>query len=364
MSRGPREYLALGVRHAAPAAEPGLYIVSTPIGHLGDITLRALEILAGVDLILAEDTRHSRRLLDHYGIATPMSAYHEHNAERARPEALARLAEGQALALISDAGTPLISDPGYKLALEASRSGAKVHPIPGASALLAALVAAGLPTDRFFFEGFLPPKAEARRARLNALAGVEATLVFYEAPQRLAACLADLAAELGDRPAGVARELTKLHETVDRAPLDELAARYADEETRGRNRHRRRAAAGPRRRRPGGIARGAAAPCSPRTRPRTPRTCSRRGTACRGATSMRWRWSWRGASRHDHLAGRRSAGRARLRRAGGDPRRRAAGGAGLPHPRPQVHDPRGRDRHRRRARRHRRLRRGEGAAEP
>jgi 16S rRNA (cytidine1402-2'-O)-methyltransferase len=233
MGRGPSEFLALGVRHTAKAPEPGLYIVSTPIGNLGDITLRALEILAGVDLILAEDTRYSRRLLDHYGLATPLSAYHEHNAERARPEALARLAQGGALALISDAGTPLISDPGYKLAVEASRNGAKVHPIPGASALLAALVASGLPPDRFFFEGFLPPKTEARRARLNGLAGVEATLVFYEAPQRLAACLADLSAELGSRPACVARELTKLHETVDSAPLDELAARYARDETKG-----------------------------------------------------------------------------------------------------------------------------------
>ncbi len=233
MSRGPREFLALGARHAAPAPDPGLYIVSTPIGNLADITLRALEILGGVDLILAEDTRHSRRLLDHYGVATPVSPYHEHNAVRARPQALARLAEGQALALISDAGTPLLSDPGYKLVVEATQIGATVYPIPGASALLAALVAAGLPTDRFFFEGFLPPKTEGRRARLNALAAVEATLVFYEAPQRLADCLADLAAELGPRPASVARELTKLHETVQGARLDELAARYAREETKG-----------------------------------------------------------------------------------------------------------------------------------
>jgi 16S rRNA (cytidine1402-2'-O)-methyltransferase len=233
MSRTPGGFLALGVRREARPAEPGLHVVATPIGNLGDITLRALETLAGVNLILAEDTRHSRRLLDHYGIATPLSAYHEHNAERARPEALARLAEGKALALISDAGTPLLSDPGYKLALEAGRSGFRVHPVPGASALLAALVAGGQPTDRFLFEGFLPAKTEARRARLNALAGVEATLVFYEAPQRLAACLADLAAELGPRPATVARELTKLHETVHSAPLDELAAHYAEAETKG-----------------------------------------------------------------------------------------------------------------------------------
>ena len=231
MSRTAAPFPALGARREAP--EPGLYIVSTPIGNLADITLRALEVLAGVDLILAEDTRYSRRLIDHYGIATSLSAYHEHNAERARPEALARLAQGQALALISDAGTPLISDPGFKLVAETRAAGFAVHPIPGASALLSALVAAGLPTDRFLFEGFLPPKAEARRARLNALAAIEATLVFYEAPQRLGECLADLAAELGPRPACVARELTKLHETLHSGPLDELAAHYGAAETKG-----------------------------------------------------------------------------------------------------------------------------------
>jgi 16S rRNA (cytidine1402-2'-O)-methyltransferase len=233
MSREAGGFTALGVRREAQKAEAGLHIVATPIGNLGDITLRALEVLAGVDLILAEDTRHSRRLLDHYGIATPLSPYHEHNAERARPEALRRLAEGQALALISDAGTPLISDPGFKLAAEARKAGFRLHPLPGASAMLAALVAAGLPTDRFLFEGFLPPKTEARRARLNALAGVEATLVFYEAPQRLGDCLADLAAELGSRPACVARELTKLHETLHSGDLGELAAHYADREVKG-----------------------------------------------------------------------------------------------------------------------------------
>ena len=233
MSRTAAGFLALGVRREAEAADPGLYIVSTPIGNLADITLRALEVLAGVDLILAEDTRHSRRLIDHYGIATPLSAYHEHNAERARPEALARLEQGQAVALISDAGTPLVSDPGFKLVAEARRLGVDVHPVPGASALMAALVATGLPTDRFLFEGFLPPKAEARRARLNALAGIEATLVFYEAPQRLGDCLADLAAELGPRPACVARELTKLHETLHSGLLDALAAHYREAEARG-----------------------------------------------------------------------------------------------------------------------------------
>ena len=227
------DYTAFGARRTAPAAAPGLHVVATPIGNLGDITLRALETLAGVALILAEDTRHSRRLLDHYGLATPMKPYHEHNAEAARPEILRRLGEGQALALISDAGTPLISDPGYKLVVEAARLGLPVHPLPGASALLAALVAAGLPTDRFLFEGFLPPKTEGRRARLNGLAQIEATLVFYEAPQRLAASLADMAAELGPRPAAVARELTKLHETVHRDALDALAAHYAGAEVKG-----------------------------------------------------------------------------------------------------------------------------------
>jgi len=233
MGREVRNYVALGGSATAPKPAPGLYIAATPIGHLGDITLRALEILAGVDLILAEDTRHSRRLMDHYAITTPMSPYHEHNAERARPQALARLAEGQSLALISDAGTPLISDPGYKLVVEAARSGIPVFPVPGPSALLAALVAAGLPTDRFLFEGFLPAKTEARRTRLNALAGVNVTLVFYEAPQRLAASLQDMAAELGDRPGCVARELTKMHEDVRRASLQELAVLYEAQEARG-----------------------------------------------------------------------------------------------------------------------------------
>ena len=227
MSRTVRGFVVHNARREAPAPEPGLYIVSTPIGNLGDITLRALEILGAVDLILAEDTRFSRRLLDHYGIETSVSAYHEHNADRVRPNILARLGEGQSLALISDAGTPLISDPGYKLVREATAQGARVFPVPGASALLAALVAAGLPTDRFLFEGFLPARSEARRARLNGLAQVEATLVFYEAPQRLAASLADLAQELGDRPAAVARELTKLHERTRSGTLTALAAEFA-----------------------------------------------------------------------------------------------------------------------------------------
>ncbi len=228
-----RAFTTPGGRVAARAIEPGLHIVATPIGNLGDITLRALNALAAADLVLAEDTRISRRLLAHYEIETPLSAYHEHNAAEARPGILSRLAEGQALALISDAGTPLISDPGYRLVAAAIEAGHLVRPIPGPSAALAALSCAGLPTDRFFFEGFLPQKSAARRERANALARIPATLVFYEAPSRLAACLQDLAAELGPRPAAVARELTKLFEETRRGALGELAAYYAAEPPKG-----------------------------------------------------------------------------------------------------------------------------------
>jgi 16S rRNA (cytidine1402-2'-O)-methyltransferase len=212
-----------------PAAtlNPGLYVVATPIGNLADVTLRALAILAGADAILAEDTRVSRALLARYGIERPLSPYHEHNAAEARPRALKRIAEGQALALISDAGTPLISDPGYKLVAEAIEFGFAVAVAPGPSAALAALCVAGLPTDRFYFEGFLPARRSARRERINALAAAPGTLIFYEAPGRLAETLADLALELGPRPAAVARELTKLHEEVRRGPLDKLAAEFA-----------------------------------------------------------------------------------------------------------------------------------------
>jgi 16S rRNA (cytidine1402-2'-O)-methyltransferase len=214
---------------ALPAAtlNPGLYVVATPIGNLADITLRALATLAGADCILAEDTRVSRALLARYGIERPLSPYHEHNAAEARPRALKRIAEGQALALISDAGTPLISDPGYKLVAEAIAQGFAVTVAPGPSAALAALCVAGLPTDRFYFEGFLPPRRSARRERINALAAIPGTLLFYEAPGRLAETLADLAFELGDRPAAVARELTKLHEEVRRGSLEALAAEYS-----------------------------------------------------------------------------------------------------------------------------------------
>jgi 16S rRNA (cytidine1402-2'-O)-methyltransferase len=216
-----------------PAAtlSPGLYVVATPIGNLADVTLRALAILAGADAILAEDTRVSRALLARYGIERPLSPYHEHNAAEARPRALKRIAEGRALALISDAGTPLISDPGYKLVAEAIELGLAVAAAPGPSAALAALCVAGLPTDRFYFEGFLPPRQSARRERINALAAAPGTLIFYEAPGRLAETLADLALELGPRPAAVARELTKLHEEVRRGALDKLAAEYSAGET-------------------------------------------------------------------------------------------------------------------------------------
>ncbi len=206
----------------------GLYVVATPIGNLGDITLRALETLAGADVIACEDTRISRRLLERYGIGTPLTAYHEHNAEAVRPRLLARIAEGAAVALVSDAGTPLVSDPGYKLVAGAIAAGQPVVPLPGASASLAALVAAGLPTDRFFFEGFLPPKSGARRSRIAELRALPATLVVYESGPRLADSLADLAEGLGPRPAAMCRELTKTFEEVRRASLATLAAHYAE----------------------------------------------------------------------------------------------------------------------------------------
>jgi 16S rRNA (cytidine1402-2'-O)-methyltransferase len=230
IARSTRSFVVGGASVPASPLSAGLYVVATPIGNLADVTLRALAMLAGADLILAEDTRVSRTLLARYRIETPLSPYHEHNAAEARPRALRRIAEGQALALISDAGTPLVSDPGYRLVAEAVAQGFAVTAAPGPSAALAALCVAGLPTDRFFFEGFLPPRQSARRERINALAAAPGTLIFYEAPGRLAETLADLALELGPRPAAVARELTKLHEEVRRGALDQLAAEYAGEE--------------------------------------------------------------------------------------------------------------------------------------
>jgi len=224
---GERSFTALGIRAIADPIEPGLHIVATPIGNLGDVTLRALATLAAADAILAEDTRISSRLTSRYEITTPLIAYHEHNASQSRPRILERLSRGQALALISDAGTPLISDPGYKLVAEAVAAGISVTSLPGPSAALTALTLSGLPTDRFFFEGFLPHKSAARRERANALARIPATLIFYEAPTRLAESLADLATELGPRPAAVARELTKVFEETRRGDLAGLAAEYA-----------------------------------------------------------------------------------------------------------------------------------------
>jgi 16S rRNA (cytidine1402-2'-O)-methyltransferase len=206
----------------APLA-PGLYVVATPIGNLRDITLRALDVLKAADLVLAEDTRVTGKLLAAYGIKAKLERHDEHAAERARLKALAVLNDGGRVALVSDAGTPLISDPGYKLVKEAAGLGLPVFPIPGASAVLSGLSVAGLPTDRFLFAGFPPPKAGARRTFFEELAGVRATLVFYEGGSRLAASLADMASVFGDREAVVGRELTKLYETVVRAPLSRLA---------------------------------------------------------------------------------------------------------------------------------------------
>jgi 16S rRNA (cytidine1402-2'-O)-methyltransferase len=202
---------------------PGLYLVATPIGHLADMTLRAIAVLARADVIYCEDTRHSRTLLAHYAARTPLRPYHEHNAEEQRPRVLKELADGRVVALISDAGTPLISDPGFKLVREAAAAGHAVTAVPGPSAALAALTVAGLPTDAFFFAGFLPARGGARRSRLAELAAVPATLLFFEAPTRTAETLADLAAELGNREAALARELTKLHEDVRRGRLSDLA---------------------------------------------------------------------------------------------------------------------------------------------
>ncbi len=207
----------------APLA-PGLYLVATPIGNLRDVTLRALDVLAGADLVLAEDTRVTSKLLAAYGLSKRIERYDEHSAARARPAALAALSAGARIAFVSDAGTPLVSDPGYRLALEAAEVGVAVFPVPGPSAVLAALSVAGLPTDRFLFVGFPPPKGAARRAFLEGLKGVHATLILFEGVSRLGASLADMVAVLGPRPAAVARELTKLHETIVRGDLATLAA--------------------------------------------------------------------------------------------------------------------------------------------
>lgn len=205
----------------------GLYVTATPIGNLGDVTARALAVLRAADVVACEDTRITGRLLDRYGIETRLMPYHEHNAAKMRPVLLERLAAGGRVALVSDAGTPLISDPGYRLVREAREAGIAVFPVPGASAVMAALSAAGLPTDRFLFAGFLPPRSAARRAALAEYVALRVTLVFFESAQRLPEALADMATVLGMRDAVVCRELTKLFEEFRRGPLAELAAAYA-----------------------------------------------------------------------------------------------------------------------------------------
>lgn len=207
----------------------GLYIVATPIGNARDITLRALDVLGAADLVLCEDTRVTAKLFAIHGLKAPLHAYHEHNAAKERPKVLARLEAGAVIALVSDAGTPLISDPGYKLVKEASAAGHYVTTLPGASSVMAALTVAALPTDQFYFGGFLPPKQAARRRALDAVRDVPATLVFLESPRRFAAVLSDMADMLGAREGVTARELTKKFEEVRRGPLAELADFYTQE---------------------------------------------------------------------------------------------------------------------------------------
>ena len=207
-----------------------LYLVATPIGNLADITHRALQVLKDVDLIACEDTRHTHKLLHHYGIETKTISYHEHNEQQRSAELIDLLKQGSDIAVVSDAGTPSISDPGFRLVRAAIENEMAVVPVPGPSALISALIAAGLPTDEFFFAGFLPSRSNARRGRLNELQSVPGTLIFYEAPHRLAATLKDAHEILGERDAVVARELTKLHEEIRRGRLSELATHYANEE--------------------------------------------------------------------------------------------------------------------------------------
>ncbi len=215
-----------GGSQGVPAGEAGeLFVVSTPIGNLGDLTARAAEVLKQVDLVAAEDTRRTRVLFAHYAITTPMTPYHEHNAQRALPKLLARLQAGGKVALVSDAGTPTLSDPGFKLIRAAVESGVRITPVPGASAALAALVGAGLPTDRFVFEGFLPRK-KGRKTRIAALAEEPRTIVLFESPMRIEKTLSELAEAFGgERPAALCRELTKRYEEFWRGGLADLAAR-------------------------------------------------------------------------------------------------------------------------------------------
>lgn len=228
-SENPQRNFMIG-QTSLPARplESGLYIVSTPIGNLADITLRALEILAAADILLCEDTRVTRILLERYGIKRRLNAYHDHNESEATPKLLEAIAEGKSVALVSDAGTPLVSDPGFRLVAGAAEQGLRVIPIPGASAVLSALAISGLPTDTFFFAGFLPSRDGQRRKKLEALAQIPGTLVFYESPRRLNVALPAMAEILGsERQATMSRELTKTFEEVRRGTLGELATHYA-----------------------------------------------------------------------------------------------------------------------------------------
>ena len=213
-------------KYPRPSVATMTNVVATPIGNAADITLRALDVLAAVDVVACEDTRTTRRLLAIHGLDCAMTPYHDHNAATVRPRLLARLAAGERIALVSDAGTPLVSDPGFRLVRETLAEGVPVVPVPGASSVLAALVVSGLPSDRFLSAGFLPNRGGPRRRALAELAAVPASLVILESPHRLAATLADMAEILGDRPAAVSRELTKLYEETVRGRLPELAARY------------------------------------------------------------------------------------------------------------------------------------------
>ena len=212
-----------------------LYVVSTPIGNLEDLTYRAVRVLSEVDLVACEDTRHSQKLLNHYGIKAKTVSYHEHNERDRAEELIGQLESGLDVAIVSDAGTPGISDPGFRVVRMALEADLKVVPIPGPTALVSALVASGLPSDEFFFAGFLPARSGARRSRLSELAGIPTTLVFYEAPHRMAASLKDAREILGEREAVVARELTKLHEEIVRGRLSELADKFSEggQEPRG-----------------------------------------------------------------------------------------------------------------------------------
>lgn len=226
-----RGYMIGQAAFAARPLEPALYLVATPIGNLSDITIRALDTLAAADILACEDTRVTRVLLDRYGIRRRTTAYHEHNAAEAGPKLVEAVLGGRSVALVSDAGTPLVSDPGFRLVGEVTQAGGRVVPIPGPSALLAALTASGLPSDAFLFAGFLPSKAGQRRTRLEGLRAVPTTLVFYESPRRLADTLGAMAEVLGERDAAVGRELTKTFEEMRRASLQELARAYAEEDT-------------------------------------------------------------------------------------------------------------------------------------